>query len=101
MQKTIDSENRSNQTNQTDQTLKTRKKIAPIIIAILTILFMIPFLVLALMAMGFLSMECIAVTPILLGYIIFGLIIIIGIGIALKQRLREIDGGEEDEAKKY
>jgi uncharacterized membrane protein YuzA (DUF378 family) len=34
-------------------------------------------------------------------YVIIGLAGIIGVGIALKQRFKEIDSGEAEEAKKY
>ena len=42
-----------------------------------------------------------AVVPFFLLYALAGGAVILGVLCAMAQRLREIDGGEEDEAKKY
>ena len=42
-----------------------------------------------------------AAAVILLLYALVILAVIVGVVVALRQRLREIDGGEEDEARKY
>ena len=55
------------------------KKTAPIIITVLVVLYVLPLLLFALMAVRTLGQE----------------------GGALVQRLREIDGGEEEDASQY
>ena len=80
----------------------TNKKIAPVIITILVVLYIGPMVAMAAYAAGFAASEGIgAVLPFLLLYALAGGAVIIGIVHAMSQRLREIDGGEEDEASKY
>ncbi len=80
-----------------------RKKIAPIIITVLVVLYMVFLVLFVLMAAGILTVfgQAPLAVPVLLIYAFVGLAVIIGIVLALRQRLHEIDGGEEDEASKY
>ena len=79
---------------------KVRKKIAPWIVAIVFILFFGAYIGFLLFA----QMQARAVpgAVILIGiYIAVLAAMIVGIILALRQRLKEIDGGEEDEALQY
>lgn len=79
-----------------------KKKIAPVVVAILVILYMGPLMVMLAMAAGFIGAhEAGGLVPFLLLYAFSGGTVIVGVLWAMFQRLREIDGGEEDEAKKY
>lgn len=79
----------------------TKKKIAPIVITALVLLYMTPLIVLAAMAVVGIYREGLAAVPLLLLYLFLGGAVVIGILKALLQRLREIDGGEEEEAGRY
>ena len=109
----------------------TKKKIAPVVVAVLVVAYVgplvamisyaagllgaeaggwgvLPFLLLyaavggAVIVAGFLgALEGLAVAPFFLLYAFAGGAVIVGVLAALAQRLREIDGGEEDEASKY
>ena len=80
----------------------TKKKIPPIIVVILVVLFIGPMVAAAAYVAGMAASAGIgAILPFLLLYVLVGGAIIIGIVYAMTQRLREIDGGEEDEASKY
>ena len=80
----------------------TRKKIAPVVIAILVVVYVLPLVAMVAYAAGLLGPEGgWGVLPILLLYAAVGGAVIIGVLAAMTQRLREIDGGEEDEASKY
>ena len=80
----------------------TKKKIAPIVVTILVILYMRPLLGGILMAAGLIGdAGGIALTFPLLCWLVVGGAVIVGVLRALFQRLREIDGGEEEDAKKY
>ena len=76
---------------------KSKKKIAPIIITIAVILFSIAyislFVVLAVSSPELIIMSAIA--------IVIYLSVCVGIILALRERIKEINGGEEDEALKY
>lgn len=76
---------------------KSKKKIAPIIITIAVVLFSIAyislFVVLAVSSPELIIMSAIA--------IVIYLSVCVGIVLALKERIKEINGGEEDEALKY
>ena len=76
---------------------KSKKKIAPIIITIAVILFSIAyislFVVLAVSSPELIIMSAIA--------IVIYLCVCVGIILALRERIKEINGGEEDEALKY
>lgn len=80
----------------------TRKKIAPIVVTALVILYLAPLMVFVLYAMGLLGGgEEVAVMFPLLCWLIAGGAVIAGVLKALGQRLREIDGGEEEDASRY
>ncbi len=80
----------------------TRKKIAPIVVTMLVLLYMVPLVVMVLGLMGLLDHgEGVAVMFPLLCWLVVGGAVIVGILKALRQRLREIDGGEEDDASQY
>lgn len=76
---------------------KSKKKIAPIIVTVAVILFSIAyislFVVLAITSPELIIMSAIAIV-IYLG-------VCTGIILALRERIKEINGGEEDEALKY
>ena len=79
-----------------------RKKIAAVVVAILVILYMGPLVGVSLAAVAGLAGEGITgVLPFLLMYALIGGAVIVGVLLALAQRLKEIDGGEEEDAKKY
>lgn len=82
---------------------KNKKKIAPIIITVAIVLYMVPLLLVCLKLMGAITFDMgdIVALPILLIYVLVGLAIIVGIIVALHQRMKEIDSGEEEEARKY
>ena len=78
------------------------KKIAPIVVTVLVVLYMLPFLGAILYAAGLIGgSESIALTFPLLCWLIVGGAVIVGAVKALRQRLREIDGGEEEDASQY
>ena len=81
----------------------TKKKIAPIVVAVLVVAYVGPLVALMAYAAGLLGAqpEARAALPFLLLYLVAGGAVIIGVVAAMRQRLREIDGGEEDEASKY
>ena len=79
-----------------------KKKIAAVVVAILVLLYVGPMVGMVLAAIIGLSktLEW-GILPFLLMYAVFGGAVLAGVLIALAQRLREIDGGEEEDAKKY
>ena len=80
----------------------TKKKIAPVVIAILVVVYVLPLVAMAAYAAGLLGSEGgWGVLPFLLLYAAVGGAVIVGVLAAMAQRLKEIDGGEEDEASKY
>ena len=80
----------------------TRKKIAPIVVAVLVVLYVGPMVGMMAYAAGLLGAQGDwGVLPFLLLYAAVGGAVIVGVLHAMTQRLREIDGGEEDEARKY
>lgn len=80
----------------------TKKKIAPIVVAVLVVAYVGPLVGMVAYAAGLLGAEGgWGVLPFLLLYALAGGAVIIGVLYAASQRLREIDGGEEDEASKY
>ena len=80
----------------------TRKKIAPIVVAVLVVLYVGPMVGMVAYAAGLLGAEGgWGILPFLLLYAAVGGAVIVGVLHAMTQRLREIDGGEEDEARKY
>lgn len=80
----------------------TKKKIAPVVIAILVVVYVLPLVAMVAYAAGLLGSDGgWGVLPFLLLYAAVGGAVIVGVLAAMAQRLREIDGGEEDEASKY
>lgn len=80
----------------------TKKKIAPIVVAVLVVAYVGPLVGMVAYAAGLLGAEGgWGVLSFLLLYALAGGAVIIGVLYAASQRLREIDGGEEDEASKY
>lgn len=81
---------------------RSKKKIAPIVVAVLVVLYVGPLVGMVAMMAGLLgASDAAAVTPFLLLYAFAGGAVIVGVLYAMAQRLREIDGGEEEDAKKY
>ena len=84
----------------------TKKKIAPVAAALVVVAVLLPILLLLLgvigVAGGAAEDALLVVTlPVLGIYILAVGAVIVGVVVAMCQRLREIDGGEEDEARKY
>lgn len=80
----------------------TKKKIAPIVITVLVVAYLTPLIAVVLALAGFLGQrEGLPALPFLLGYALLGGAVVVGVILALHQRLREIDGGEEEEASQY
>jgi len=81
---------------------RNRKKIAPVVIAVLVVAYVGPLVGMVAYAVGLLGADGDwGVLPFLLLYAAIGGAVIVGVLSAMAQRLREIDGGEEDDAKKY
>ena len=84
----------------------TKKKLAPIVTALVVAAVALPIVVGVMKAIGligFLSRKGVGLA-VLAVLVIYGLVaaaIFVGVLAAMRERLREIDGGEEDEAKKY
>ena len=80
----------------------TKKKIAPIAITVLLVAYLTPLIAIVLALAGFLgARDGLPALPFLLGYAFLGGAVVVGVILALNQRLREIDGGEEEEASQY
>lgn len=80
----------------------TKKKIAPIIMTVLVIAYVAPLMAVVLGGMGLFSGgETVNVMFPLLCWLIAGAAVIAGAVKALRERLREIDGGEEEDASQY
>ncbi len=80
----------------------TKKKIAPIVVTVLVVAYLTPLIAIVLALAGFLgTREGLPALPFLLGYAFLGGAVVVGIILALNQRFREIDGGEEEEASRY
>lgn len=80
----------------------TKKKIAPVVVAAAVVLYVGPLVAMVAYAAGLLGAEGgWGILPFLLLYAVAGGAVIVGVLYAAAQRLREIDGGEEDEASKY
>ena len=78
----------------------TKKKIAPWIVALVFILFIGIYIGILIFAQ--LQAREVPFAVVLMGlYIVVLAAMIVGIILALRQRLKEIDGGEEDEALQY
>lgn len=80
----------------------TRKKIPPVIITLLVVAYIGPIVAMVTYMAGIAASGGLgAALPFLLSYALIGGAVIVGIVCAMTQRLREIDGGEEDEASQY
>lgn len=80
----------------------TKKKIAPVVITAAVVLYLTPLIAIVLALAGFLGRrEGLAALLFLLGYALLGGAVVVGVILALNQRLREIDGGEEEESSRY
>ncbi|MEE1065591.1 MAG: hypothetical protein UH249_05610 [Acutalibacteraceae bacterium] len=71
-----------------------KKKIAPVIITILVILFSLAYITLFV----FLTIKDIILLPVSLVFIAVYLVVCIGIVVALRERIKEINQGDEDYA---
>ena len=81
---------------------RNKKKVAPIVVAVLVTLYLLPIVIGVAAAAGFVgAREGLAIVPFLLLYALIGGAVIVGVLWAMAQRLREIDNGEEEDAKKY
>ena len=84
---------------------RNNKKVAPIVVTVLVtalvMLYVIPPILAVLRMMTLTGGEEIWVMVFLLGYVILGGAVIVGILKALKERLDELNRGEEDEASRY
>ena len=79
-----------------------RKKIAPVVVSVLVCLYVGPLVAGVLAAMlGLAKTGAGGLLPFLLLYALAGGAVMAGVLTAMAQRLREIDGGEEEDAKKY
>lgn len=76
---------------------KNRKKITPIIITVVVILFSLAYIATFIC----LALNDILALPVALIAIVIYLIVCIGIIAALRERIKEIDGGLEDATFKY
>ena len=79
---------------------RNRKKIAPWIVALVFIVFIGSYIGILIVAQ--LQAREVPFAVVFIGlYIVVLAAMIVGIILALRQRLKEIDGGEEDEALQY
>ena len=79
-----------------------RKKIAPIVVTVLILLYIVPVLIGIIRAFGFWGQQGeTGLLVFLLLYLFFGGAVVGGVLKALAERLREIDGGEEEDASQY
>lgn len=83
----------------------TKKKLAPVVVAVIVTAVTLPLVLVFLGAMGFISFTGSdgewAILPILAVYALVLGAVVVGVLAATRERLREIDRGEEEEAKKY
>lgn len=83
--------------NNTDR----NKKIAPVVAAMVVVGFLGAFLLAFLSSTLGIGSVGIGVAGIIAIYALVIVAIIVGVILAMRQRLREIDSGEEEDAKKY
>lgn len=76
---------------------KAKKKIAPVLSAIIVILFSLAYITLFIL----LAVKDIVILPISVIAIVIYLIVCVGIIAALRERIKEINGGFEDATFKY
>ena len=80
-----------------------KKRIGSIMAALFVLFYILPLVIGSVFAaVAFIrGGECFAAILFLLIYGVLGGAVVIGVLLALRQRLREIDGGEEDDAAQY
>ncbi len=80
-----------------------RKKIAPVAAAVLVILYMLSVVAIVVLAMQSVIRTEGGRLPILMItlYVVIGAGVIAGVLLAMRQRMKEIDGGEEEDASQY
>ena len=80
-----------------------RKRIGSIIAAVFVLFYVLPLVIGSVFAaVAFIrDGECFAAILFLLIYGVLGGAVVIGVLLALRQRLKEIKGGEEDDASQY
>ena len=80
-----------------------KKRIGSVTAALFVLFYVLPLVVASIFAaVEFLrSGECFAAVLFLLIYGVLGGAVLIGVVLALRQRLQEIEGGEEDDAAQY
>ena len=80
-----------------------RKRIGSIIAAVFVLFYVLPLVIGSIFAaVAFIrDGECFAAVLFLLIYGVMGGAVLIGVVLALRQRLQEIEGGEEDDAAQY
>ena len=76
---------------------KTKKKIAPIVSTVLVILFSLAYIA----TFVLLAMEEIIIIPLAVVFIAVYLVVCVGVIVALRERIKEINGGLEDATLKY
>ena len=79
----------------------TKKKIAPVVVAIVAAVVIVPVLAVLLLGVQALRNAGWLVLVFLGLYILAAAAVLFGVLAAMRARLREIDAGEEEEAKKY
>lgn len=79
----------------------TKKKLGAIISAVVIALLLLSYLGVLLYAVLIENMEELAVAVILAVYVLLILAVLVGIFVALYQRIKELNSGEEEDARKY
>lgn len=77
-----------------------KKKLAPILCAAVAIAIFLVYLLFYCTALGSVLTEGPAILVLVLAVLVLAALIV-GVVLALRQRLQEIEGGEEEDAKKY
>ena len=80
-----------------------KKRIGSIMAALFVLFYVLPLVIGSVFAaVAFIrDGECLAAILFLLIYGVLGGAVVVGVVLALRQRLREIKGGEEDDASQY
>lgn len=81
--------------------MRRKKKIAPLIVAAVVTLFMAAFMVMVVVGFFYEESMPTAAIPFMAVIIAAPLVVIVGIVLAVRERMREIGSGEEDAAAKY
>ena len=79
----------------------TKKKIAPVVVAIVAVAVLLPILAVLMIGAQALRGAGWVVLAFLAVYALAVCAVVVGVLAAMRARLREIDTGEEEEAKKY